>query len=186
MIRLASSSDETAKSLAQTAQMMLNSEDIMRALTCSGPKSVSATTNVTQTFVQVLDFDRNHLNGQCEGDLSVHPDPHLKLNILTIKEWNVLFAAVNARLRQTMDLYASPLVPEKSSFDESVPVIVQAHVEECVQALELLHTALTLERDKRQQLEKEVMDVQVVIAKALVDLATVPLPSVASLQEFRS
>ena len=183
MIRLASSSDEAVKSLAETAQMMLNSEDIMRALTCSGPKPVSATTNVIQTFVQVPDFEDSHLNGQFEGDFSVAS--HFKLNILNVEEWNVLFAAVNARLRQTVDVYTS-LTPEKDISPEPVPAAVQAHVDECVQALELLHSALTLERNKRQQLEQEVMDVQVVIAKALVDLATVPLPSLATLQKFRS
>ena len=183
MIRLASSSDEAVKSLAQTAQMMLNSEDIMRALTCSGPKPVSATTNVTQTFVQVPDFEDSCLNGQFEDDFSVAS--HFKLNILNVEEWNVLFAAVNARLRQTVDVYTS-LAPEKDITLEPVPAAVQAHVEECVQALELLHSALTLERNKRQQLEQEVMDVQVVIAKALVDLATVPLPSLATLQKFCS
>jgi len=178
MIRLASSSDEAVKSLAQTAQMMLNSEDIMRALTCSGPKPESATTNVTQTFIQIPEFEDSRLDEQVEGDFS-------KLNILNVDEWNVLFAAVNARLRQTVDVYTS-LMPEKDIPPEPVPAVVQAHVEECVQALELLHSALTLERNKRQQLEQEVMDVQVVIAKALVDLATVPLTSLSTLQKFRS
>ena len=178
MIRLASSSDEVVKSLAQTAQMMLNSEDIMRALTCSDPKPESATTHVTQTFVQIPEFEDSRLDEQVESDFS-------KLNILNVDEWNVLFAAVNARLRQTVDVYTS-LMPEKDILPEPVPTVVQAHVEECVQALELLHSALTLERNKRQQLEKEVMDVQVVIAKALVDLATVPLTSLATLQKFRS
>ena len=183
MIRLASSSDETVKSLAQTAQMMLNSEDIMRALTCTGPKPESATTNVTQTFVQVPDFDDSRLDEQGGSDFSA--GSYSKLNILNVDEWNVLFAAVNARLRQTVDVYTS-LTPKKNNPPEPIPAAVQAHVEECVQALELLHSALTLERNKRQQLEQEVMDVQVVIAKALVDLATVPLPSLATVQKFRS
>ena len=183
MIRLASSSDEAVKSLAQTAQMMLNSEAIMRALTCSGPKPVSATTNVTQTFVQVPEDEDSHLNEQGESDFSV--GSYSKLNILNVDEWNVLFAAVNARLRQTVDVNTS-LTPEKDISPESVSAAFKAHVEECVQALELLHSALTLERNKRQQLEQEVMDVQVVIAKALVDLATVPLPSLATPQKFSS
>ena len=185
MIRLASSSDDVAKSLAQTAQMMLNSEDIMRALTCSGPKPVSTVTNVTQTFVQVPNFEGNHLNGKGEEEGVFSASSHLKLNILNVEEWNALFSAVNVRLRKTVDLYA-PLASDKDIFSKPVATAVQTHVEECVQALELLHAALTLERDKRLQLEKEVMDVQVVIAKALVDLGTVPLPSLTSPQNFRS
>ena len=181
MIRLASSR-EPLDSPAQTAQMMLTSEDIMRTLTGCGPKPVSAGNYEDQGIVKVDGSGTTPFTGWRDGGLP--PDAISKLSIA---DWDDLFCAVTTRLRQVAGAQA---LTERDKGDrgetgwQGASVGVRASVLECVDALEVLHAALALERSKRQKLEKEVFDVQVAIARAFVDLAAVPLPAQATIDEL--
>ncbi len=64
-------------------------------------------------------------------------------------DWDVLFDAVSARLRQTVgeDLHHPPDVPAHSA--ALTASLIQAVVLDCVGALDKLHAALKHERSKR-------------------------------------
>lgn len=67
-------------------------------------------------------------------------------------DWDAMFRAVESRLRQTVGERLAVL-PESQPQDAAGRV--QVIVLECVEALEQLHTALMLERDRCGQLERE-------------------------------
>lgn len=68
---------------------------------------------------------------------------------ITIEDWDALFGAVEARLRMTV---GEPLAAPTGAHAHDAAVGVQTIVLECVAALEQLHTALTHERGRREQL----------------------------------
>ena len=88
------------------------------------------------------------------------------LALISIKDWDVLFLAVKARLMQTVGekLAATPVAK-----DDEAASLVQGIVLECVAALHHPHTALTHERGLRDQLEQEVFEAQAALARALAD-----------------
>lgn len=67
-------------------------------------------------------------------------------------DWDAMFRAVESRLRQTV---GERLAVIAESQPQDAAGRVQAVVLECVEALEQLHTALMLERDRCGQLERE-------------------------------
>ena len=67
-------------------------------------------------------------------------------------DWDAMFRAVELRLRQTVGERLA-VMPELQPHHAAGRV--QAIVLECVEALEQLHTALMLERDRCGQLERE-------------------------------
>lgn len=67
-------------------------------------------------------------------------------------DWDAMFRAVESRLRQTVGERLA-VMPELQPHHAAGRV--QAIVLECVEALEQLHTALMLERDRCGQLERE-------------------------------
>lgn len=67
-------------------------------------------------------------------------------------DWDAMFRAVESRLRQTVGERLAVLA---ESQPQDAAGRVQAVVLECVEALEQLHTALMLERDRCGQLERE-------------------------------
>ena len=80
-------------------------------------------------------------------------------------DWDAMFRAVELRLRQTVGERLA-VMPELQPHHAAGRV--QAIVLECVEALEQLHTALMLERDRCGQLERELA--------ILNDSAARPLP----------
>lgn len=67
-------------------------------------------------------------------------------------DWDAMFRAVESRLRQTV---GERLAVVTGPQPQHAAGRVQAIVLECVEALEQLHTALMLERDRCGQLERE-------------------------------
>ncbi|MHB1201030.1 MAG: hypothetical protein ACYCZ6_16040 [Polaromonas sp.] len=87
---------------------------------------------------------------------------------IAIDDWNVLFRAIEDRLRLTVggDPLANALTTTDAPAHEAA-VGVRTIVLECVAALEQLHTALTHERGRREQLELAAHDAQAALARAL-------------------
>lgn len=83
---------------------------------------------------------------------------------LAIEDWDVLYRAVEARLRRAVD---SQHVVAPDAQAHEVEAYVRGIILECVAALEHLHTALTHERSRRGQLERGVLDEQAALARAL-------------------
>jgi diguanylate cyclase (GGDEF)-like protein len=105
------------------------------------------------------------------------PKPHLPAirtaaNLLppnaAIGEWDEFLSAVKTSLRlavgRRLDATSAPQWHETAGQ-------VRASVLHCVAALDQLHTMLTQELGRRQQLELEVFDVQTTLAQARVQLA---------------
>ena len=78
-------------------------------------------------------------------------------------DWDDLLSTVKSRLRLTVGALLAEL-PKDQVPDAAHRV--QASVLECVNALDQLHLTLTHELDRRQRLEREVMDAQTVLAQA--------------------
>lgn len=85
---------------------------------------------------------------------------------IDIGDWDELFHAVTSRLRLTV---GEPLAatPEAQAHDAAGGI--QIIVLECVAALDQLHAALTHERGRRAQLEREVFNAQSALARALAN-----------------
>lgn len=82
---------------------------------------------------------------------------------VAIVDWEELLSAVKLRLRLTVgELLA--VLPEHDLPDAAHKV--QASVLECVSALDQLHLTLSHELARRQQLEREVIETQAVLARA--------------------
>lgn len=69
-------------------------------------------------------------------------------------DWDAMFRAVESRLRQTVGERPA-VIAEPQPQPQDAAGRVQAVVLECVEALEQLHAALMLERDRCGQLERE-------------------------------
>ncbi len=86
---------------------------------------------------------------------------HVQPLDIPIGDWDDLFRAVKVRLRLTVgELLAATSQTQANNTAGRVPAIVLG----CVEALDQLHTALTLERGRRHQLELEVADEQTALA----------------------
>lgn len=82
---------------------------------------------------------------------------------VAIGDWEELLSAVKSRLRLTVgELLA--VLPKHESPDAAHRV--QASVLECVNALDQLHLTLSHELARRQQLEREAVETQAVLARA--------------------
>jgi diguanylate cyclase len=86
---------------------------------------------------------------------------------VAIGDWDDLLSAVKARLRLTVGALPAS-TPEPQAHDAAART--QASVLECVAALDQLHTTLTHELGRRQQLELEVFDAQTALAQARAEL----------------
>lgn len=73
------------------------------------------------------------------------PDPP---DDLSDADWDALFHAVEARLRDAVN---EPLAQRIKMLPPDAPELVQTIVLECVDALDQLHRALTHERQQRDQ-----------------------------------
>lgn len=82
----------------------------------------------------------------------------------SVQDWDMMFRAVEERLSSAVGkvLVATPGLEPRTA-----AVLVQTIVLECVTALGQLHTALTLERGRRQQLERETGNAQAALAGGL-------------------
>lgn len=131
--------------LAQTAMMMLSSEDIMRMLTCS-PEPDAAISEVAHGNAKV-------------GDANVSSD-------ILIEDWDVLFRAVAARLSASVceRLAQSPELHHDLAQVRSV-------VLECVEAMNQLHRALTRERQQRRLPVMEVKGEHTALMQAIAEVA---------------
>jgi hypothetical protein len=85
---------------------------------------------------------------------------------IEIKDWDELFHAVESRLTLTVGPRV-PGTPEPLADDRAGRI--QVIVLECVSALDQLHMALTHERARCQQLEREVSGAQAALAMALAN-----------------
>lgn len=103
------------------------------------------------------------------GTRAALPGPALDI---AIDDWDALFRAVEDRLRLTVGepLANMPNKPDAPAHDAAAEV--RTIVLECVAALEQLHTALTHERGRREQLERGLHDAQATLARALEKSAT--------------
>jgi hypothetical protein len=82
----------------------------------------------------------------------------------SVQDWDMMFRAVEERLSSAV---GKVLVATPGLEPQTAAVLVQTIVLECVTALGQLHTALTLERGRRQQLEQETGDAQAALARGL-------------------
>lgn len=104
--------------------------------------------------------------GADPGARAALPGPALDI---AINDWDALFRAVEDRLRLTVD---EPLANAPDAAAQDAAAGVRTIVLECVAALEQLHTALTHERGRREQLERGLHDAQATLARALEKSAT--------------
>ena len=97
----------------------------------------------------------------------VHVDPASGgPSYIDIGDWDELFRAVTSRLRLTV---GEPLVATPEAWVHDIADGVQVIVLECVAALDQLHAALTHERGRREQIEREVFNAQAALARALAN-----------------
>ena len=89
------------------------------------------------------------------------PDQFLDM---AVEDRDALYRAVEARLRRAVD---SQHVVAPDAQTHEVEADVRGIVLECVAALGHLHTGLTHERARREQLELGVLDAQAALARAL-------------------
>jgi hypothetical protein len=144
MIRLASSPEPNMKLLARSALTMLRSPELMHV----------SNSRLSETSDAVLDALRNW--SKRGGDVidarpasgaaplaALASDQSLAI---AIKDWDVLFRAVEARLLQSVG--NKPASAPQSRAGDAVD-LVQSTVLECVAALHQLHIALGQERGQR-------------------------------------
>lgn len=94
---------------------------------------------------------------------------------VAIGDWEELLSAVKSRLRRTVgELLA--VLPDHQLPDAAHTV--QASVLECVNALDQLHLTLSHELARRQQVEREVIEAQAVLARARERLTACAAPFV--------
>ena len=144
MIRLASSPEPNMKLLARSALAMLSSPALMRA----------SNSRLSETSDAALDALRDWAKGDGE-DIDILPAsgavplaafaPDHPLEI-AIKDWDVLFRAVETRLLLSVGNSLASVPKSKAS---DAAELVRSTVLECVTALHQLHVALTQERDQR-------------------------------------
>jgi hypothetical protein len=99
------------------------------------------------------------------ADVQVDPSSGGRSDI-DVGDWDELFRAVTTRLRVTV---GEPLAATSDAWVLDMEGRIQVIVLECVAALEQLHTALTDERDRREQFEREVLNAQAALARALAN-----------------
>ncbi len=82
---------------------------------------------------------------------------------IAVADWDDLFSAVKARLRLTVAEHedGAPLNGSRR---------IQTSVLECVLALDQLHSTLAQERERRLELEREVMEAQLALAQTIAAL----------------
>jgi hypothetical protein len=144
MIRLASSPTPNLKLLARSALTMLSSPELMKASNSRLSETSDAALDALRDWAKgdghVIDIPPASGAAPLAALASDHP-----LEI-AIKDWDVLFRAVEARLLLSVgDKLTS--VPKSRASDAAD--LVQSTVMECVTALHQLHIALTQERDQR-------------------------------------
>jgi len=100
-------------------------------------------------------------SGADPGARAALPGPALDI---AINDWDALFRAIEDRLRRTV---GEPLANAPDAAAQDAAAGVRTIVLECVAALEQLHTALTHERGRREQLERGLHDAQATLARAL-------------------
>lgn len=144
MIRLASSHPPNIKLLARSALTMLSSPELMNAANSRLPESSDAALDVLRDWAKGDgdDIDIRPASGAA-ALAAFAPDRPLEI---AIKDWDVLFRAVEARLLLSV---SHKLVPVPKSQATEAAELVQSIVLECVTALHQLHIALTQERDQR-------------------------------------
>ena len=133
--------------LAETAMMMLKSEEIMRMMTCCGPESDAALAEVAQSNVKV-------------------EDTNLSSDIL-IEDWNALFRSITARLSACVGERLAQM-PDLQPHDLAQ---VRAVVLECVEAMSQLQLALTRERLQRRLPVMELMGEHTALIQAIAKVA---------------
>jgi len=87
---------------------------------------------------------------------------------VAIGDWDDLLSAVKARIRSTIGEWLAA-TPGPQLHD--IAGRFHASVQECMEALDQLHTTLTHELGRRQQLEREVLHAQTALAQARAELA---------------
>ena len=144
MIRLASSPEPNMKLLARSALTMLSSPELMKVSNSRLPESSAAALDVLRGWAKGDGDDIDIRSGSGASPLAAFaPDRPLEI---AIKDWDVLFRAVEARLLLSV---SHKLVSVPKSQASEATELVQSIVLECVTALHQLHLALTQERDQR-------------------------------------
>ncbi len=102
-----------------------------------------------------------------DGGSGPRPLADLSLDV-AFGDWDELLNAVKARLRQTVGewLEVTPTAPGHIAAGQ----VVRTSVLECVAALDQLHTTLTHELGRREQLELEVFDARTALEQARAEL----------------
>lgn len=144
MIRLASSPEPNMKLLARSALTMLSSPELMKASNSRLSENSDAALDALRDWAEgdgrVIDIPPASGAAPPAAFASDHP-----LEI-AIKDWDVLFRAVEARLLLSVGNKLAS-VPQPRAGDAAD--LVQSTVLECVTALHQLHIALGQERDQR-------------------------------------
>ena len=146
MIRLASSPAPNIKVLARSALTMLSSPELMKVSNSRLPETSAAALDVLRDWAKG-ESDEIDIRSASGATVLAAFAPDRPLEI-AIKDWDVLFRAVEARLLLSVS-HRLASVP-KSQATEAAE-LVQSIVLECVAALHQLHIALTQERDQRDQ-----------------------------------
>lgn len=144
MIRLASSPAPNMKLLARSALTMLSYPELMKASNSLLPETSDAALDVLRDWAKG-DGDDIDLRPASDAAALAASEPDRSLEI-AIKDWDVLFRAVEARLLLSVGNKLAS-VPKSRASDAAE--LVQSIVLECVTALHQLHIALTQERDQR-------------------------------------
>jgi hypothetical protein len=144
MIRLASSPEPNMKLLARSALTMLSSPTLMKASNSRLPEAGDAAFDALRDWARGEgdDIDTRPASS-AEVLAALAPDRPLEI---AIRDWDVLFRAVESRLLQGVG-YQLESVPKSPASDAAESV--QSIVVECVTALRQLHVALTQEREQR-------------------------------------
>ena len=96
------------------------------------------------------------------------PAPVAGFDDVDIEDWDDLFNAVKDRLKKIAAERARAVQPPVACVDALGSA--DSGVLECVQALDQLHVALSLERTRRRQVEAELLEAQSGLAKTLAEL----------------
>lgn len=178
MIRLASSPTPHFRNLVDTALTMLRSESFRRVSMRHDPEASTAAIDMPRACAKVDDVDTTPTTPPAHVQLSGQPSH------IDIEDWDDLYRAVEARLKETVGERLA-LAPEPQATRDTAGR-VQVIVLECVAALDQLHTSLTLERSRRYQLELELLAAKTALAQALAELVATPSSSPADLSRIAS
>lgn len=144
MIRLASSPEPNMKLLARSALAMLSSPALMKASNSRLSENSDAALDALRDWAEgdgdVIDIPPASGAAPLAAFASDHP------LAIAIKDWDVLFRAVEARLLLSVGNRLASVPKSKAS---DAAELVQSTVLECVTALHQLHIALGQERDQR-------------------------------------